>query len=196
MANIDLLRKNLESRGYATSHFATTKEAADYLNKELDGTSVAFGGSTTLADMGLYESLSQHNTVFWHWKGNTPADGAKAEYYISSVNGVSENGELINIDGVCNRVSETLFGHKKVYFVIGANKIAPDYDAALFRARNTAAPLNARRLNKNTPCATGSEIKCYDCKSSDRVCHALTVLWTAPGGAAYEVVIVDENLGY
>ena len=195
MANIDLLRKNLEAKGYATSHFATAKEAADYLNKQLDGTTVAFGGSTTLADMGLYESLSAHNTVFWHWKGNTPADGAKAEYYISSINGVSENGELINIDGVCNRVSETLFGHKKVYFVIGANKIAPDYDAALFRARNTAAPLNARRLNKNTPCTTG-ELKCYDCKSPDRICHALTVLWTAPGGAAYEVVIVDEKLGY
>ena len=121
MANIDLLRKNLETKGYATSHFATAKDAADYLNAQLDGTTVAFGGSTTLADMGLYESLSTHNPVFWHWKGNTPADGAKAEYYISSVNGVSENGELINIDGVCNRVSETLFGHKKVYFVIGAN---------------------------------------------------------------------------
>ena len=195
MANIDLLRKNLEAKGYTTSHFATAKEAADYLNGQLDGTTVAFGGSTTLADMGLYESLSAHNTVFWHWKGNTPADGAKAEYYVSSINGVSENGELINIDGVCNRVSETLFGHKKVYFVIGANKIAPDYDAALFRARNTAAPLNARRLNKNTPCATG-ELKCYDCKSPERVCHALTVLWTAPGGTAYEVVIVDEKLGY
>lgn len=195
MANIDLLRKNLEAKGYTTSHFATAKEAADYLNGQLDGTTVAFGGSTTLAEMELYESLSAHNTVFWHWKGNTPADGAKAEYYVSSINGVSENGELINIDGVCNRVSETLFGHKKVYFVIGANKIAPDYDAALFRARNTAAPLNARRLNKNTPCATG-ELKCYDCKSPERVCHALTVLWTAPGGTAYEVVIVDEKLGY
>lgn len=196
MANIDLLRKNLEAKGYATSHFATAKEAANYLNGQLDGTTVAFGGSTTLADMGLYESLSAHNTVYWHWKGNTPADGGKAEYYLSSVNGVSENGELINIDGVCNRVSETLFGHKKVYFIIGANKIAPDYDAALFRARNTAAPLNARRLNKKTPCAVGDEIKCFDCKSPERICHALTVLWTAPGGAAYEVVIVDEALGY
>ena len=196
MANIDLLRKNLEAKGYATSHFATAKEAADYLNRQLDGTTVAFGGSTTLADMGLYESLSTHNTVFWHWKGNAPADAAQAEYYLSSVNGVSENGELINIDGVCNRVSETLFGHKKVYFVIGSNKIAPDYESALFRARNTAAPLNARRLNKQTPCAVGDEIKCFDCKSPDRVCHALTVLWTAPGSTQYEVVIVDEKLGY
>lgn len=196
MANMDLLRKNLESRGYTTSHFATAKEAADYLNGQLDGTTVAFGGSTTLADMGLYDSLSAHNKVFWHWKGDTPADAAQAEYYLASVNGVAETGELINIDGVCNRVSETLFGHKKVFFVVGSNKIAPDYDQALWRARNIAAPLNARRLNKQTPCAVGSEIKCYDCKSPDRVCHALTVLWTAPGGAQYEVVLVDEKLGY
>ena len=196
MANIDLLRKNLEAKGYATSYFATAKEASDYLNAQLDGTTVAFGGSTTLSEMGLYDSLSTHNTVFWHWKGNAPADAAQAEYYLSSVNGVSETGELINIDGVCNRVSETLFGHKKVFFVIGCNKIAPDYDAALFRARNTAAPLNARRLNKQTPCAVGDEIRCFDCKSPERVCHAMTALWTAPGGAQYEVVIVDEKLGY
>lgn len=196
MADIDLLRKNLEAKGYATSHFATAKEAADYLNGQLDSTTVAFGGSTTLADMGLYESLSAHNTVFWHWKGNAPADAAGAAYYISSVNGVSENGELINIDGVCNRVSETLFGHKKVFFVIGSNKIAPDYEAALFRARNVAAPLNARRLNKKTPCAVGDQIKCYNCSSPERICRALTVLWRKPTGCDYEVVLVDEPLGY
>ena len=196
MANIETLRSRLEALGYQTSHFATARQAADYLNGQLDGTTVAFGGSTTLADMGLFESLSAHNTVYWHWKGNSPAEATGTEIYISSVNGVAETGELINIDGVCNRVSETLFGHKKVFFVIGSNKIAPDYDAALFRARNTAAPLNARRLNKQTPCAVGDEIRCFDCKSPDRVCHAMTALWTAPGGAQYEVVIVDEKLGY
>ncbi|MBQ5672265.1 MAG: lactate utilization protein, partial [Oscillospiraceae bacterium] len=177
--------------------FATAKEAADYLNAQLDGTTVAFGGSTTLADMGLYESLSAHNTVFWHWKGNAPAEAAQAEYYLSSVNGVAETGELINIDGVCNRISETLFGHKKVFFVIGSNKIAPDYDAALFRARNTAAPLNARRLNKQTPCALGSEIKCYDCQGPDRICKGMTVFTRKLGGIGeMEVMIINEELGY
>ncbi len=195
MPNLELLQKNLESNGYTVTRFATGKQAADYLNAQLDGTTVAFGGSTTLADLGLYDSLSGHNTVFWHWKGNTPADAANAEIYISSVNGVAETGELINIDGVCNRVSETLFGHKKVYFVVGANKVAPDYDAALYRARNVAAPLNARRLNKNTPCAQG-ELKCHNCKSPERICNALTVLWRKPGGAQYEVILVDETLGY
>ena len=74
--------------------------------------------------------------------------------------------------------------------------MAPDYDAALWRARNVAAPLNARRLGRNTPCAQGDEIKCYNCKSPERICRALTVLWRVPGGSQYEVVLVDEELGY
>ena len=195
MPNMELLQKNLEANGYTVTRFATGKQAADYLNTQLDGTTVAFGGSTTLTELGLYDSLSEHNTVFWHWKGNSPADATSAEIYISSVNGVAETGELINIDGVCNRVSESLFGHKKVFFVVGANKVAPDYDAALFRARNVAAPLNARRLNKNTPCAQG-ELKCHNCKSPERICNALTVLWHKPGVGECEVVLVDETLGY
>ena len=195
MPNMELLQKNLEANGYTVTRFATGKQAADYLNTQLDGTTVAFGGSTTLTELGLYDSLSEHNTVFWHWKGNSPADASGAEIYISSVNGIAETGELINIDGVCNRVSESLFGHKKVYFVVGANKVAPDYDAALFRARNVAAPLNARRLNKNTPCAQG-ELKCHNCKSPERICNALTVLWHKPGVGECEVVLVDETLGY
>ena len=196
MPNMELLHANLQSNGYAVTRFATGKEAADYLNAQLDGTTVAFGGSTTLSDLGLYDSLSAHNTVFWHWKGSAPADAAGADVYITSVNGVAETGELINIDGVCNRVSESLFGHKKVYFVVGSNKVAPDYDAALFRARNVAAPLNARRLNKNTPCAQG-ELKCHNCKSPERICNGLVVLWQKMKGIKeMEVVIINQELGY
>ncbi len=196
MANIPLLRKNLEALGYRTAHFATAKEAADYLNGQLDGTTVAFGGSMTLMDMGLYDSLSAHNTVYWHWKDSTLTQAAGAKVYITSVNGVAQTGELINIDGNCNRIAGSLFGHETVYLVVGVNKIAPDYDSALFRARNVAAPLNARRLNKKTPCAVGETLKCYNCSSPDRICRAMTVLWRKPTGCDYEVVLVDEALGY
>lgn len=196
MADMSLLGKNLEALGYRTSHFATAEQAADYLNRQLDGTTVAFGGSMTLLDMGLYDSLSTHNRVFWHWKDSTPDQAAQAKVYITSVNGVAQTGELINIDGTCNRVAGSLFGHEKVYLVVGSNKVAPDYDAALWRARNVAAPLNARRLGRKTPCAQGGELKCYNCSSPERICRALTVLWRKPGGADYEVVLVDQELGY
>ena len=118
-----------------------------------------------------------------------------AQVYITSVNGLAETGELINIDGAGNRVAGTLFGHEKVYFVVGRNKLAPTYDQALWRARNIAAPKNAQRLKCKTPCAVKGD-RCYDCKSPDRICRGLVVLWEAMMGMEMEVVLVDEDLGY
>ena len=196
MADINKLKENLKARGFAVSHFQTAAQAADYLNGEIDGVSVGFGGSVTLQQMGLYESLSTHNQVHWHWAEGSAAQAATADVYITSANGVAETGEIINIDGTGNRVSASLYGHNKVYFVIGANKIAPDYDAALWRARNIAAPKNAQRLKKNTPCAVNAD-KCYNCSSPERICSGLVVLWQRMKGVkVMEVVIVEEDLGY
>ena len=117
------------------------------------------------------------------------------EVYLTSANGLAETGEIVNIDGTGNRVSGMLFGHKKVYFVVGRNKLAPDYDGALWRARNIAAPKNAQRLGTRTPCAARGD-RCYDCKSPQRICRGLVVLWEAMKGCETEVVLVDEELGY
>ena len=190
-----MLKENLEKKGFAVSCFATGAEATAYLLEELKDKVVAFGGSMTLRELGLYEKLTEQNKALWHWMGDTTEQAKEAEVYLSSVNGLAETGEIINIDGHCNRVSGTLYGHKKVYFVIGRNKIAPDFLSALHRARNIAAPMNARRLGKNTPCATG-ELRCHDCQSPERICRALTVLWTKPTSCPYEVVLIDEDLGY
>ncbi|MCI8538757.1 MAG: LUD domain-containing protein [Oscillospiraceae bacterium] len=199
MSNIAKLRTNLEREGFQTSYFETAEEASAYLDQALDGTTIGFGGSQTVRDMGLYERLSSHNACVWHWdkeKNVIPQDATNAEVYICSLNGVSENGELINIDGGGNRVASGLFGHKKVYFIIGVNKIAPDYEQALWRARNTAGPLNARRLNRKTPCAQG-EVRCHNCRSPERICAALVVYWEKPSLAGdIEVVIVNQDLGF
>ena len=198
MPNIEKLTANLQKEGFLVSHFATSEDACAYLNRVIDGVSVGFGGSQTVRDMGLYEQLCAHNDCHWHWdKENNviPAEATNAEVYICSLNGVSENGELINIDGGGNRVASTLYGHKKLYFIVGVNKIAPDYDAALWRARNIAAPLNAKRLNKKTPCVTAG--RCMNCSSPDRICKALVVLWEKPVlSGEIEVVIIDQALGY
>lgn len=198
MADIEKLKQNLLREGFLVSCFDTAQEACAYLNGAIDGVTVGFGGSQTVRDMGLYEQLSAHNQCYWHWdKVNNviPAEATNAQVYISSLNGVSENGELINIDGGGNRVASTLYGHQKVYFIIGENKIAPDYDAALWRARNIAAPLNAKRLEKRTPCVqTG---RCMNCASPDRICKALVVLWEKPVLTQdMEVVIVRQSLGF
>ena len=196
------VKSALEARGFKVSAFPTAAEAARYLNGQIDGVSVSFGGSVTLEQMGLFESLGQHNEVLSHW--HVPADRdpaeirAKAmttEVYLTSANGLAETGEIVNIDGTGNRVSGMLFGHKKVYFVVGRNKLAPDYDGALWRARNIAAPKNAQRLGTKTPCAARGD-RCYDCKSAQRICRGLVVLWEAMKGCETEVVLVDEELGY
>lgn len=197
-----VIKTNLESLGYKVSCFETATEAADYLDAQIDHKSVGFGGSVTLDQMGLYEKLSEHNDVRWHWKipeGKTAKDmldmARTTEIYISSVNGMAETGEIINIDGNGNRVAAICFGHKKVYLAAGKNKIEKDFDRALWRARNIAAPLNAKRLEKKTPCAAKAD-KCYNCKSPARICRELSVLWQKPSGAEYEVVLINEELGF
>lgn len=200
MTDFSRVKQNLEARGFRVSVFATAAEAADYLDSAIDNTSVGFGGSVTLEKMGLYERLERHDRVNWHWRPMVDGADARqaamtAEHYITSVNGLAETGELINIDGTGNRVASTLYGHKKVWFVVGRNKLAPTYEEALWRARNIAAPKNAQRLGRKTPCAVKAD-RCYDCKSPERICRGLVVLWEAIGSMEMEVVLVDEALGY
>ena len=198
MADLMKAKENLEARGYAVRLFPDKESAAKYLNEVIDGTSVGFGGSMTLDQMGLFPSLGRHNTVFWHWKQNPEdarASAANAAVYLSSVNGLAESGEIVNIDGAGNRVASTLYGHKKVYLIVGRNKLAEDYEGALWRARNIAAPRNAQRLNRKTPCAVKGD-RCYDCKSPDRICCGLVVLWRPMMGQDMEIILVDEELGY
>ena len=197
MENFDAVKRNLENRGFAVRAFKTGAEAAAYLDGVIDGRTVGFGGSLTLEQLGLYDALGRHNTVVWHWKQE--ADPARREamftqVYLTSANGLAETGEILNIDGIGNRVAATLFGHEKVYFVIGRNKVAPTYEEALWRARNIASPQNARRLGKKTPCAVKGD-RCYDCKSPERICRGLVTLWGPMMGMETEVLLVDEDLG-
>ena len=192
----ETVKTNLEARGYTVKVFATGAEAAAYLDSEIDGKSVGIGGSMTIQSMGLYEKLSAHNEVHWHWVSGPEAhaQAAVAQVYLTSANGLTEKGEILNIDGAGNRVASTLFGHQKVYFVIGKNKLAPTFEEALWRARNIAAPKNAQRLGKKTPCAVNGD-RCYDCSSPERICRGLTVNWGPMMGKEAEVILVEEELG-
>lgn len=196
MPNYEALMENLRKRGYEVSFFPTAREAAAYLDKEIDGASVGSGGSMTLKEMGLLELLGKHNTMVSHWNGDPITAAMTTQVYLSSVNGMAETGEIVNIDGTCNRVASTLFGHERVYLIVGRNKIAADAAGALFRARNVAGPKNAQRLGKKTPCAAKGD-RCYDCDSPERICSALVTFWRRPKGIArMEIVLVDEDLGY
>ncbi len=197
MADLKKVAENLKARGFSVQTFQTAEEATAYLNGAIDGKTVGFGGSVTLRDMGLYESLSTHNSVYWHWQGTPISTGEaeKSQVYLSSVNGLDEEGDLINIDGNGNRVASMLYGHEKLYLVVGRNKLTGTYDEALWRARNIAAPKNAQRLQTKTPCAMNGD-RCYDCKSPARICRGLAVLWRPMSGMETEIVLIDQDLGF
>ena len=190
---------NFEKRGYEVHVFDTASQAVDYIVDTVKNTTVGIGGSQTVKDMGLYERLCENNQVFWHWMENTMDVRNKAnnaDVYLVSANGVSENGDIVNIDGCGNRIAATSFGTQRLIYIIGENKIVPTMEDAIWRARNVAAPPNAKRLNRKTPCAVKGD-KCYDCASPDRICKVMSVSMYKPEGVAKaEVIIVKESLGF
>ena len=190
------LLDNFKSHGFTAKYFDTAAEASNYLAGELKGETIGFGGSITLKDMDLYDVLSKENTVYWHWVNPEDKEHfSEFTAYITSANAVSETGEVVNIDGTGNRVSATLYGGKKLYFVCGVNKIAPDLTAAIDRARNVSAPANAKRLERKTPCAVTG--KCHDCNSPERICRGMVIHMRPMNGfECSEVIIIGENLGF
>ncbi len=191
--NFDELKKNLEEKSYTVHFFDTAEEAKSYMAEQIRNTTVAIGGSMTAEEMGLYEELSKNNRVHWHWR--KPAEGAsknilqdarQADVYISSVNAISQQGDIVNIDGTGNRVAATIFGHKKVYFLIGKNKLTETLEEAVERAKTKAATLNAERIFKDK----------MDEKSVDKISCVLSVFWRKPNSCPYEVILINEDLGY
>ena len=196
------LIENLTQKGYHVHVFCARESAAAYMNQAIAGKTVGIGGSVTVRQMGLFPMLSAHNDVCWH--DEKPEEltvmearkkASSSEVYISSVNGISETGEIVNIDNTGNRVAAISFGPSEVFLVIGRNKISPDLASALDRARNIAAPLNAQRLKRKTPCAVKAD-QCYDCNSPERICRNLSVLYERPTGAEYHIILIDDDLGY
>ncbi len=195
--NFTALQKNLENNSFTASVFEKGDDAVSYLKNKLHGRKIGFGGSKTVEDIGLYTALSEDNACMFHWKGDrsrTLAEARTADTYITSVNAISEKGEIVNIDGTCNRIASTLYGPQSLFFIVGRNKVTKDLSSAIDRARNIAAPQNAKRLGRRTPCAVGG--RCFDCSSPERICSAMTVHFRRPGGIPYcEVILINEDLG-
>lgn len=199
MVDFAKIKQSLLECGYEVSLFASAENAVEYLKTVINGKSVGIGGSMSVKQMCLYDELAKTNNVYWHWASASPAEALKlakdAQIYISSVNAISENGEIVNIDGNCNRVTSISYGHEKVYLIVGENKICKDLESAIYRARNVASPLNAKRLGAATPCAKNAD-KCYDCNSKGRICKELSILLRRPSAQSIEVLLIAENLGY
>lgn len=196
--------KRLEAKGYRARFFETGKEAADYVCSQIKGCTVGFGGSETIEALDLVDRLSAENTCFCPEMKYRPKDKTfneaaldtlRTDVFLLSVNGASEDGTLVNIDGTGNRVGSSLFGHKKVFFLFSENKVMPTVEAAVERARNIAGPKNAAFLACKTPCAAKGD-KCYDCSSPERICNAMVLYLHAMEGTEMEIVLIGEPLGF
>lgn len=194
--------EQFEKRGIHARVFKSASEVVPALLETIGPEqTVAFGGSVTLQELGIYEILKERGqNVLWHWKiakeeaAQLRRNALNADVYVSSSNAVIEDGRLLNIDGTGNRVAAMIFGPPRVIIIAGRNKLAPDHAAALERIQTVACPKNAERLNRNVPCRyTG---KCQDCRSPERMCQFTVTIENHPDAVDMEVWLVDEDMGY
>lgn len=197
------LVQTLEERGYRV-HGAATPDDARQIVLTLVGreTSVGLGGSMTLSALGMYEALTQAgNAVYSHWVTPQAVDPDiyikenSADWYLSSTNALTMDGKLINTDGTGNRLAGMFAGPKRVCLIVGKNKLVEDVQAGFARIKEVAAPQNAKRLHRATPCATDG--KCQDCASPQRICRVSSIIEYKPGWLEeLHLVLVDASLGY
>ena len=191
--------KGLKSRNMS-GYYAADKEEAVKLALELipEGSSIAMGGCMSAQEIGLIQVLEDGNYNYIDRAKLAPREGLLAAYaadiFLSSANAITNDGIMVNIDGNSNRVSCIAQGPRKVVFIVGMNKVCPDLDDAMKRARNVAAPANAQRFDVKTPCKeTG---KCFDCKSPDTICCQFLITRYSRHEGRIHVILVNDNLGF
>ena len=192
--------RGLESRNIS-GYYAESAEEAKKLALSLigEGAKVTNGGAMSAEEIGLLEELQNGNYNYinretWEDKRAAALEAYTADWFISGTNAITEDGILVNIDGNSNRVSAIAFGPLHVLFIVGMNKVAKDTDAAIVRARNEAAPINAQRFGLSTPCAkTGA---CANCKSPDTICCEFLVTRFSRHEGRMHVILVNEALGF
>ena len=191
--------KGLESRNMSGYYAADRDEALRIvLGLMPDGSSVGMGGCKSAAEIGLVDVLRTERFNFIDRAAMDPRQAMletyDADFFISSVNAMTNDGILVNIDGNSNRVSAIAQGPRKVLFIVGMNKICGDIDSAMKRARNVAAPINAQRFGLDTPCSkTGA---CFDCKSADTICCQFLITRYSRHKDRIHVILVNDDLGF
>lgn len=199
-ATIEKLQKN-QMEGY----FVRNSSELFLLLEDLipSGSSVGLGGSVTVEKLGIIEWLRNRELLLFdrQKEGLTRPEieeifrkSLTADCFITSSNAITQNGELYNIDGNGNRVSAMIYGPKSVIVVAGTNKIVPSLEEAKKRLEEIAAPANAIRLNKDTPCAKVG--RCMDCSSPQRICSSYVVLGWQQKKGRIKVILVDDTLGF
>ena len=166
----------LKHNNFIVHYFATPEMAKTEVLKRLKNASgIGRGGSITIENIGLIEAIKNERLPLWDYKtAEDRITSLHAEYYLTGTNAITSDGKLVNIDGAGNRVAAMCYGPKYVFVVSGVSKITLDETAALERIRTIAAPKNAIRLGRKTPCV--KTLCCVDCDSPERICRKILIL--------------------
>jgi L-lactate utilization protein LutB len=187
------------------SHFVTTADEARALILEMVSGYETFGfaGSDTTRAIGILEELkARGKTIYDHWQKDLSKEEdlevrlqqGRCDCFLCSANAISATGEIVNVDGIGNRINAATFGPKKVVIVAGMNKVTPDLESALSRVREVAGPMRAKSLGVETPCVeTGV---CSDCNAPQRICRVTSILHRKPKLTDISVILVNQPLGF
>ena len=195
---VNLQKRQME--GFYCPDRASAVELALSLMPE--DSSIGWGGSMTLAESGLSEAIRRKNyRLLDRDSAKTPDEQRKlygemamADFFLTSTNAITQNGELVNIDCRGNRVAFLIFGPQNVIVLAGMNKVVQDTDSAIARIKTSAAPPNTVRLNKKTPCAVTGV--CGDCHSPDCICCHTVITRQSAYPGRIKVILIGEELGY
>ena len=196
--------KNMEKRNITGMYFETKEEALKAILEMMpEGSAISNGGSMTNEEIGLMDAVRNGNYHFIDrtaFSNKEEEKKVKAEiftcdYFLMSTNAMSADGQMVNIDGTGNRVAALCYGPRNVLVIAGMNKVTPDLDSAVLRARNVAAPVNVFRFpDLNTPCKIAG--KCIDCKGKDSVCAQFVITRLCRPAGRIKVIMVGEDLGF
>lgn len=198
MINKELVSKAIEAlqkNNFTVSIFDDEKKLVVAVMENLkNAKSISRGGSMTVEKLGLIDSIKEAGLPFRDYL--TKEDrlaSITAEYYLTGTNAITSDGKLVNIDGAGNRIAAMGFGPSKVLIISGVNKIVKDVEAGLQRIREVAGPLNAKRLNKKTPCATA--LICSDCDSPERICRKISII-PKPEKDRIHIYLLNKEIGF
>ena len=201
------VKEALEANNFEVFLAADVGEAGKIVKEQIlpavGAKSVSWGGSMTFLATGLYEEIKKMRglEIFDAFDRSKPAEqvletrrkSVLADLFITGTNAMTEGGILVNLDMLGNRACSINFGPKHVVILVGRNKIVAELDDAMYRVKNYAAPLNAMRLDKKTPCVKTSY--CEDCKSPDRICNVWTITEKSYPKGRIKVVLINQDLG-
>lgn len=210
--HLEKAAKALEKNNMQAFVADTSEEACEIVRSLLkDGEQISCGGSVTLSETGVMDIMKSGKYDFLdRSKATTPEETGEiyrkaffCDTYLSSSNAITENGELYNVDGNCNRVAAITFGPRRVIIIAGRNKVVRDINAAIDYVKRVSAPANTVRLGLDTPCASTGECAgintgnmCSGCKNDRRICCGYVVTGFQRDKDRIKVILVNEELGY